>query len=160
MLFETEQWVVREFEAFDIDPFMEYRNNEEWMKFQYFKGLSKAEYEAKLLTSPIIEEGIQYAVISKQHQRLIGDLFLIRKKQWLTIGFTIHPDFSGKGYMSDIVTHYVTTLKTLYPECQILAMTHRENKASQGLLKRVGFLYEEWIEEYESELFVYPQGNK
>ena len=41
----TERCLIRRFEAPDIDDFMVYRNDMDWMKYQGFKGLTKQEYE-------------------------------------------------------------------------------------------------------------------
>ena len=45
----TERCLIRRFEEPDIDDFMVYRNDMDWMKSQGFKGLTKQEYEDALL---------------------------------------------------------------------------------------------------------------
>ena len=49
MIFETKRLIIRAFQEQDMDQFMEYRNNLEWMQYQGFKDKSKDEYieEAK-----------------------------------------------------------------------------------------------------------------
>ena len=41
MRIETERCLIRRFEEMDIGDFMIYRNNEKWMQYQGFKGLTK-----------------------------------------------------------------------------------------------------------------------
>lgn len=43
MYFDTVRCNIRPFNAEDIDVFMSYRNDMDWMKYQGFKGLSKQE---------------------------------------------------------------------------------------------------------------------
>ena len=74
--FETERCTVRPFEQGDIDAFMSYRNNLDWMQFQGFKGKKYLEYKAALMKQPNFQEGVQLAVVSRQTGELFGDLYL------------------------------------------------------------------------------------
>lgn len=38
----TKRCKIRRFQESDIDTFMSYQNDEQWMKYQEFKGLTKA----------------------------------------------------------------------------------------------------------------------
>lgn len=159
MLFETDRWQVRLFEETDIKTFMDYRNNLEWMKYQNFKGLSYTEYANQLLAKPSLYAGIQYAVIHKKDQQLMGDLFLVRKKNTLTIGYTIHPTYANQGYMSDIIKHYVAFLRQNYLNCEIVAMIKQGNIHSKKLLINVGFRFDVYWEKEDSEIYVYYPEN-
>ncbi len=155
MNFTTTRCFIRPFEIDDIPIFMRYRNNLEWMRYQSFKGLTYAQYEAILLQPLVIENGIQLAIISKVSQQIIGDLYLGKKNQTLTIGYTIHPSYANQGYMSEIVKALIEVLEKQYPECEIVAMTDKDNFASKKVLLKNNFEYETFIQEYDSELFKY-----
>jgi len=79
LLFMVVKYNIRPFKESDIDDFMEYRNDMEWMKCQGFKDLSKEEYEDSLLKEVSLEKGMQLAIINKLYDRLIGDLY-VRKE--------------------------------------------------------------------------------
>ena len=76
ILFKTSRCLIRTFEEKDIDNFIEYRNNMEWMKHQGFKGLSKKEYREKLLVPFNIEKGSQLVIANKETDSLMGDLYV------------------------------------------------------------------------------------
>ena len=79
LLFMVVKYNIRPFKESDIDDFMEYRNDMEWMKYQGFKVLNKEEYEDALLKDVSLEKGMQLAIINKSDDRLIGDLY-VRKE--------------------------------------------------------------------------------
>ncbi len=157
MEFSTSQFLIRPFLESDLDAFMEYRNNLEWMKYQSFKGLTKQEYRQRLLGNEVVEAGIQLAIIQKTSQALIGDLFLFKKANTLTIGYSINPKYSQKGYMTSIIQEYIKVLYNHYPECEIVAFTEKDNIASKKVLLHNGFKFEEWVEVYQSELYVHQK---
>lgn len=68
--------IIRPFQSHEIDSFMVYRNDAEWMKYQGFKGLTKEDYEAELLGVLTLARGIQLAIVNKMTQVLIGDIYL------------------------------------------------------------------------------------
>ncbi len=70
MNLETVRCIIRPFNAEDIDAFMSYRNDMDWMKYQGFKGLSKQEYMQALLNEHSLSNGIQLAIICKQTNKL------------------------------------------------------------------------------------------
>lgn len=155
-MIETDRCILRGFEEKDLDSFMTYRNNEEWMKYQSFKNLTKEEYRKALLVPLNIEKGIQLAIAHKTTDDLLGDLYLIKKEKTITIGYSINPIYARKGYISEVLKTLLPKLKERYPDCEIIAMTDKENLPSKNLLLKLGFVYEEWIEEWQSEVYVYP----
>ena len=90
-IFNSERCYVSLFTANDIDDFMSYRNNPEWMKYQYFKGLSKEEYEEVLLKDPSVERGAQFAIVRKVDQKLLGDVYVKKEADTFWIGYTAYP---------------------------------------------------------------------
>ncbi len=85
----TERCLIRRFEAPDIDDFMVYRNDMDWMKYQGFKGLTKQEYEDALLGSHTFQDGVQLAVIHKKSGKLIGDVYLKQEGDSFWIGYSV-----------------------------------------------------------------------
>lgn len=152
---ETNRCILRCFEEKDLDSLMTYRNNEEWMKYQSFKNLTKEEYRKALLVPLDVEKGFQLAIADKATDNLLGDLYLRKKEKTITIGYTINPIHSRKGYVSEVLKALLPVLKAHYPDCEIVAMTEKENIPSKNLLLKLGFLYDGWIDEWQSEIYVY-----
>lgn len=154
-MIETERCILRCFDEKDLDSFMTYRNNEEWMKYQSFKNLTKDEYRKALLVPLNVEKGIQLAIAHKNTDNLLGDLYLVKKEKTITIGYSINPIYSRKGYISEVLKALLPKLKACYSDCEIIAMTEKENIPSKNLLLKLGFIYDGWIEEWQSEVYVY-----
>jgi [ribosomal protein S5]-alanine N-acetyltransferase len=155
-VFETDRCIVRPFEEKDLDSFMIYRNNDEWMQYQSFKNLTKEEYRKALLVPLDIEKRIQLAVADKITDSLLGDLYLSKEDNTITIGYSINPIYSRKGFITEVLNTLLPKLKEYYSDCKIVAMTEKENSPSKKLLLKLGFVYNGWIDEYQSELYVYP----
>jgi RimJ/RimL family protein N-acetyltransferase len=155
LVVETERCILRGFEEKDLDSFMTYRNNEEWMKYQSFKNLTKDQYRKALLVPFNVETGTQLAIANKATDDLLGDLYLAKKEKTITIGYSINPIYSRKGYISEVLSALLPKLKSCYPDCEIVAMTEKENVPSKNLLLKLGFVYEGWIDEEQSEVYAY-----
>ena len=117
MLIETRRLIIRKFEAQDINAFMAYRNYEEWMRFQGFKGLSTDQYEQALLAPLNEAAGMQLAVTEKATGTLVGDLYLKALPDAYEIGYTIAPDHARQGYATEAVQALLQWLKMLLKIC-------------------------------------------
>jgi len=152
--FETERCRIRPFEESDLEAFMSYRNNLDWMQFQGFKGKKYLEYKAALLKQPNFREGVQLAVVSGQTGELLGDLYLKLEKNTAWIGYTIAPQFARQGYAFEVVSQLLSQLKQA-GLALVKAGVEAQNLASIQLLKKLDFTLignEENELIYESEL--------
>ena len=136
--FETERCRIRPFEERDIEAFMSYRNNLDWMQYQGFKGKKYLEYKAALLQKPKFKEGVQLAVVDKQTGELIGDLYLKLERNTGWIGYTIAPQFARQGFAFEVVTQLLLELRQA-GLTQVKAGVEEQNIASIQLLKKLGF---------------------
>ena len=136
--FETERCRVRPFEENDIEAFLSYRNNLNWMQYQGFKGKKYLEYKAALLQKPKFKEGVQLAVVDKQTGELIGDLYLRLERNTGWIGYTIAPQFARQGFAFEVVTQLLLELRQA-GLTQVKAGVEEQNIASIQLLKKLGF---------------------
>lgn len=156
-MLETDRCILRSFKEKDLDSFMTYRNNEEWMKYQNFKNLTKEQYREVLLVPLSLENGVQLAIADKNSDKLLGDIFIAKKEKAITIGYSINPIYSRKGYISEIVKALLLKLKANYPDYEIIAMTEKDNIPSKNLLIKLGFIYRGWIDKWQSEVYVFSQ---
>ena len=136
--FETERCCIRPFEEKDIEAFMSYRNNMDWMQFQGFKGKKYLEYKAALLMQPNFNNGVQLAVVLRQTGELLGDLYLKLEKNTAWIGYTIAPQFARKGFAFEVVTQLLLELKQAGLTL-VKAEVEEQNLASIALLKKLEF---------------------
>ena len=147
-IFESERCYTRRFAESDLDAFIEYRNNEEWMKYQSFKGLSLEEYKEILLKETTLESGVQFAVVRKADQALLGDVFIKKEDAIFWIGYTISPSFKRKGYAYEITQAMISWIQQ-QGDYKIMAGVTPENHASVKLLEKLGFTQ---VEEENGEL--------
>lgn len=134
----TRRCLIRPFQQSDIFTFMEYRNNEQWMRYQGFKGLTYEQYCQILLKSSVLEEGIQLAIINQKETKLIGDLYLKKEADQLWLGYTIHPLYQRQGYIYEVVQEIIIWASK--QEVSFLkAGVVPDNTASRNLLIKLGF---------------------
>ena len=136
--FETPRCRIRPFEEGDIEAFMTYRNNPDWMRFQGFKGKKYLEYKAALLMQPNFSNGVQLAVVLRQTGELLGDLYLKLEKNTAWIGYTIAPQFARQGFAFEVVTQLLLELKQAGLTL-VKAEVEEQNLASIALLKKLEF---------------------
>jgi RimJ/RimL family protein N-acetyltransferase len=156
-MLETERCILRCFEEKDLDSFMTYRNNEEWMKYQGFKNLTKEQYRKSLLVPFNINKGTQLAIADKTTDDLLGDLYIVKNEKNITIGYSINLIYARKGYISEVLKGLLPKLKECYSDCEITATTERENISSKNLLLKLDFVYSGWSDEWQEEVYVYPK---
>lgn len=138
-IFMSERCYARLFDDGDIDDFMIYRNNQDWMAYQGFKCMTRQEYEKALLKKPSLDEGVQLAVIRKSDTKLIGDLYIKRDKKDYWIGYTVNPAYKRNGYASEIVTAMLGWLIG-QDAARIMAEVDADNIPSIRFLVKNGFV--------------------
>ena len=137
--FETRRCRIRPFEEGDIEAFMSYRNNPDWMRFQGFKDKKYLEYKAALLMQPNFSTGVQLAVVHRQTGELLGDLYLKLEKSVAWIGYTIAPQHARQGFAFEVVTQLLLELKQAGLTL-VKASVEEQNLVSIALLKKLGFI--------------------
>ncbi len=137
--FETQRCRIRPFEEKDIEAFMSYHNNMDWMQFQGFKGKKYLDYKAALLKQPNFNNGVQLAVVLRQTGELLGDLYLKLEKNTAWIGYTIAPQFARKGFAFEVVSQLLLELKQAGLTL-VKAGVEEQNLASIQLLRKLEFV--------------------
>ncbi len=144
MEFVTERCFVRPLKEEDLDAFSEYRSDLDWLKHQTYKGLSKQEYKEIFLQSDNLYYGMQFAIILKDTNELIGDIYLHHKKndEYCQIGYTISRKHARQGYTYEVVTAAIDLLhkqgiKTFRADVE------PENSPSIYLLEKLNFVLSE-----------------
>ncbi|MDN5304306.1 MAG: [ribosomal protein S5]-alanine N-acetyltransferase [Fusobacteriaceae bacterium] len=156
-LFQSKRCIIRNFLENDIDEFIKYRNNLEWMKYQGYKGLVKKEYIKDLLPRRHFKFGTQLAIINRDTNTLIGDIFLLQEKDSFWIGYTISPDYKRQGYISEVLISCINWIHSK-GDYTIKASVHKENIPSINLLKKLNF--KQTTEKNEEYIFEYKKDTK
>lgn len=151
MLIETDRCLIRNFEEKDINEFMSYRNDEVWMRYQGFKGLTKQEYKKVLLKEFALHEGAQLAIVLKDSACLIGDIYLKQEANSLWFGYTISPLHARKGYAYEAANRMVAWIREKGID-KIFAASLPENIPSINLLKKLKFSFVD-MNEYGEEVY-------
>jgi len=136
----TARCTIREFTEADIDAFMRYRNDEDWMRYQGFKGLTKAAYTEALCGEALLEEGRQFAIVDTASGQLVGDIFLKRDDDIYWIGYTVAPEHSRHGYATEACDAVICWIAE-HGGKTIVAESDPQNVPSIALLKKLGFSY-------------------
>lgn len=139
MLIETERCRIRYFEEHDLDVFMAYHNDLNWMQYQGFKGATRAVY-AQVLAIKHFGIGVQLAITSKSDDCLVGDIYLKQEKDCFYLGYTVHPDYARQGFAYEALSAVINWLAQ--QDCQkIVAEALPENEPSIALLNKLRFRY-------------------
>lgn len=151
--FETKRCRIRNFMKKDISSLMTYRNDEKWMRFQGFKGLTSEEYEEILLKNSTLEEGIQLVISKKTTDKIIGDFYVKKTNDSFMIGYTISPLYARQGYTYEATIGLIEWIKSTGVK-KIYGTVMKENHASKHLLEKLNFKFVE-INEDDEEVWAY-----
>lgn len=132
---------LRQFEEQDIDDFMVYRNDMDWMRYQGFKGFTRQEYIDSLLRKQYIANGLQLAIVHNESNSLIGDLYLKKEGNVCWIGYSICRAKARHGYAYEVITATIASLREKGITC-FNADVEKDNIASITLLNKLNFSYE------------------
>jgi ribosomal-protein-alanine N-acetyltransferase len=139
MRIETERLLLRHFLGSDLDAFLIYRNDEDWMRYQGFKGLTREAYRRVLLAPPDEDAGFQLAMVRKSDGRLAGDVYLRREGTTLWLGYTVSPALARRGYARE-AAEGVARWAAINGFIRLAASVDPGNVASVSLLVKLGFV--------------------
>ncbi len=153
-ILQTKRLIIRNFIESDIDTLFAYRNDKECSKYQRWDEKTHEqlrEFIKQKKTSKIGDESSQFAItLQGEH---IGDIFLAKRKQTFTIGYTIAPAYQRQGYASEVVLAMTQFLLDSYLCHEIVALVEPQNAASVQLLNKLGFTNEGYDKAIDSIIF-------
>jgi [ribosomal protein S5]-alanine N-acetyltransferase len=146
---ETERLTLREFKLDDTSDFFAIRSNPKVMQymdsFPHQSQNESKEMIIQMLDSFHDKTGINWAIELSEKRKVIGYIGLWRiiyENARVELGYSLHPDFWGKGYMKEAISE---VLRFGFGEMHvhsIEASVNTGNRASIGLLKKLGFIKE------------------
>jgi [ribosomal protein S5]-alanine N-acetyltransferase len=110
----------------------------------YYKGPVSLWFALKAVIRP---KGVRFSIRLKG--KPIGSIWLIHRKSGWNLGFWLHPDFQGKGYMTEAVGALLDFAARSLKMKQVHAGAFPWNRASQNVLLSNGFVF---LEQKDGEL--------
>lgn len=146
---ETDRLIIRESKVSDVDDF--YRIYSKPGMTDYTESLFDDPEDEKKYMADYIREiygfygyGI-WTVISKETNEIIGRAGVTMREgySYPEIGYVIDRDCQGRGYAYEACRAIIDYARTHIETDRLFALSQRENEAGNGLLRKLGFSYEE-----------------
>jgi RimJ/RimL family protein N-acetyltransferase len=159
-MLETKRLFLRPFDKNDIDSVFAMRSDADIMRFirPIQTNRSEAESWTNLVSSRWKKEKIGFcAVIEKSSNQFIGwcGLWRLKETDEVEVGYALVKDFRGKGYALEAANAFlVYGFEELNLE-EIVAVARPENRASWGVMERLGMTYDYTGKFYERDLVHY-----
>jgi RimJ/RimL family protein N-acetyltransferase len=158
-MFETERLTLRKFDERDVDSVYKMRSDADMMRFiREPQNRQETINWLKLISSRWEDEKIGFcAVVEKSSARLIGWCGLWRLKETgeTEVGYAIAKDFWGKGYATEAAHRFLEYGFEKLEIDKIVAVARPENKASRGVMEKLGMQYDYTGEFYGRQLVHY-----
>jgi ribosomal-protein-alanine N-acetyltransferase len=142
---ETTRLLLRELKETDVSAIFSLRSNEQVNQF-INRPTAKDPEEAKAFIQKITENKSYYwGITLKENGKMIGTICfwnLSANRKRAEIGYELHPDYQGKGYMDEAMKEVIAFAFRSDFTC-LEAHTHKDNHASTKLLLKHGFIHDE-----------------
>lgn len=148
MEIRTERLLLREICENDLEAFHKLQSNPETTRFTK-QGPSKSLANSEQMLDDLVvlvnmmrsyeirgEPVLILAITLPPSIELIGIIGTFRPRE---IGFSLHPDYWGKGYASEGTKGFCKWYMEQHPGQQLFAKVNTENKRSVGCLTKCGF---------------------
>lgn len=141
---DTDRLSIRILDMRDKEDFLYYKGMPETQKYQSWSPKSISEIEAFIEKNMTVcpntdNTWLQLAVCLKEGQ-LIGDVGIhFLEDEQMEIGYTLSPDYQGRGYAIEAVQAVVEYLFSALKKHRVTASVDPDNGASIKLLEKMGF---------------------
>ena len=149
---ETARCTIREICEADVDELYELYNSPNVTR--YMEGLSSEKKQEAEYIKDYIENAYKYygfgtwLIHRKEDGKLIGRAGFNYRPGYerAELGFIIGENFWRQGYAYEVCSHLMLLADRVYELEQVQALVKKENTASVGLLRKLGFSYMEEVE--------------
>lgn len=151
---ESERLLLRKLNLTDAQELQIIRSDERVMKYMDSERHTTLEFSENFVSENLAmytqKRGLFWAIIEKSSQSFLGD-FVFRKidskNSRAEIGYTLKPEFWGKGFMKEAMTEIINFGFNQFNLHSIEANINPENDNSRGILKKMGFQKEAYFRE-------------
>ena len=142
---DTTRLVLRQLKETDVSAIYSLRSNEQVNKF-IDRPTAKGHEEAKAFIQKITENKSYYwGITLKENGKMIGTICfwnLSADRKSAELGYELHPDYHGKGYMDEAIKEVIGfAFQSGFTSLE--AHTHKDNRSSTKLLLKHGFVQHE-----------------
>lgn len=153
---ETERLSLRRTIPEDANVIFAIRSNPEMMKYiprPLVTNIDEASEHIAMINEKIeSNEGINWAICLKDDSKMIGIIghYRIKPEHYRAeIGYMLHPDFHGKGYITEAIAKVVDYGFDVMKLHSIEAIVDPDNEVSSKVLEKNGFVKEAHLKENE-----------
>lgn len=145
ILLETNRLIIRKYIESDFQDLYEYLSDEEVVKYEPYKPLSKEETKENLKWR--INSDEMFAIVLKENKKMIGNVYLGKRDyNQLELGYVLNKNYWHQGYAKEAITQLLKNefskgIHRIYAECDA------NNIASQKLLESLKFQKEALLKE-------------
>ena len=150
----TDRLIIRLANPDDAEEIYAYRSDTIENQYQGWFPESVEEVRNYITNMPvtidIADICFQFAILTKNENRLIGDLGIIftgHERMQVEVGCTLNKTFQGKGYATEALTAMVNYFFMTLKKHRIVASIDPRNTASIRLIERLGFRKEAHFKE-------------
>ncbi len=143
--YETERLILRNVEDKDIPIIHDYRNNEQCARYQ--RGQVKQPEEIRDLVKRrkhdeiSVRSDCMLAVALKDSDEMVGEILVMPNDGCISLGYTFSYRHHRKGYAFEALSLLIQELHAAYPDWEFISFTEPENRASIGLLEKLGYAH-------------------
>lgn len=142
---ETRRLILRSYKESDLDDLYEYLSDEEVVRFEPYKPMTREETRGNLQWRMETDEMI--AIELKDNHKMIGNIYLGKREfDSLELGYVMNKKYWGKGYAKEacealVNQAFANGIHRIFAECD------PKNPNSWRLLERLGFAKEAHLKE-------------
>jgi RimJ/RimL family protein N-acetyltransferase len=150
----TERLTLRTMTPADVDDIFAYQSREDVCRYLPFEPrgreevVEKVDKHAQALT--LAADGDYWQLALERDGRVIGDVYFTiasAENQTGEIGWTLHPDQHGRGFMTEAATAILHIAFGVIALHRVKAVLDPRNAASAGLCRRLGMREEAYFVE-------------
>lgn len=143
----TARLTIRPVTAADVDDLHAYQSDPDVCRYLPYEPRSRADVVDKVAewstALTLAGEGDYWILAVERAGRVIGDLyFAIKSDAGADIGWVLHPDHSGRGYMTEAAGALLDLAFTELDRHRVRAVLDPRNTASAALCRRLGMRQE------------------
>ncbi len=157
LFFETDRLFLRNVIIDDVDIMFDYRNNEICSRHQ--RGQTKTYNGIKDLVQRrkddkiSLESPFMLAVALKDTNEMIGEIVVMPNENTFSLGYTFSYKHHRHGYAFESLTVLIDFLHKKFVDWEFICFTDPKNKASMGLLIKLGYKDLGYLPSKESQVF-------
>lgn len=137
---ETNRLLLRPMTKDDLEDYFAFTSDDTHLRYAFYPHTSIEESWKGLVLYNLKEPIGKYGIVEKSSNRLIGNINFKQtdRDDTLEIGYTLHQDYIGQGYMTEAASALANLARDLPGINYLTASTNHDNLASKAVLENIG----------------------